>query len=67
MANRMIRHIYRNVDISKDLLHRIINSLDADDNGRISLAEVAIALKLVWKQAMGKIKAPKKSKVKTLD
>ena len=67
MAYRMIKHIYRNVDVSKDLLHKIIDGIDADGNGRISLAEIAVAFKLLWKQAMGKVKAPKKSKIKTLD
>lgn len=67
MAYRFLKHTFRNVEISKDLLHRLINSMDTDDNGRISLEELAVALKLLWRQAMGKIKAPKKPKVKTLD
>ena len=67
MAYRLIKYLFRNVDVSKDLLHKLINSMDLDDNGRISLEEVAIALKVLWKQANGKMDKPKKSKVKTLD
>lgn len=61
--------MFRNVQVSKDLIVRVIDSLDADNNGRISLDEVAVALKLLWCQAMGKVKKPKapKTKVKTLD
>ena len=41
--------------------------MDYDDDGRISLSEVAVALKILWKRANGKIDKPKKAKVKTLD
>lgn len=67
MAYRLIRHIFRNVEVSKDLLHRLVDSMDFDDNGRVSLSEVVIALKIIWKKAMGKIKEPKKPKVRTVD
>lgn len=59
MAYRLIKYIFRNVDVSKDILVRLIDSMDADGNGRVSLSEAAIAMKLLWKQAMGKVKAPK--------
>jgi len=67
MAYKIIKYMFRNVEVSKDLLHKLINSMDFDDNGRISLEEVAIALKVLWKQANGKLDKPKKSRVKTLD
>ena len=69
MAYRILKRMFRNVEVSKDLIVRVIDSLDADNNGRISLDEVAVALKLLWCQAMGKVKKPKapKTKVKTLD
>lgn len=59
MAYRLIKYIFRNVDVSKEILVRLIDSMDADGNGRVSLSEAAIAMKLLWKQAMGKVKAPK--------
>ena len=69
MAYRILRRMFKNVEVSKDLIIRLIDSLDTDDNGRISLDEVAVALKLLWCQAMGKVKKPKapKTKVRTLD
>ena len=59
MAYRLINYLFRNVDVSKDILVRLINAMDTDDNGRVSLAEAAVAMKMLWKQAMGKVKAPK--------
>ena len=67
MAYTFLRRSFRNVAVSKDLLRRLIDSMDYDDDGRISLAEVAVALKILWKRANGKIDKPKKAKVKTLD
>ena len=64
MAYSILKYIFRKVDVSKDILIKLINSMDADGNGRISMAEVAVALKMLWKQAMGKVKAPKR---RTLD
>ena len=61
---RILRYMFRNVEVSKDILYRLIDSMDADGNGRISLAEVVVALKLLWRSAMGKVKKPK---VRTLD
>ena len=60
MAYRILKYIFRKVDVSKDILVKLIDSMDADGNGRISMAEVAVALKMLWKQAMGKVKAPKR-------
>ena len=67
MAYTFLKRTFRNVEVSKDLLKRLIDSMDVDDNGRISLAEVAVALKVLWKKANGKLDKPKKVKVKTLD
>ena len=64
MAYKIIKHLFRNVEVSKDILIKLINSMDTDDNGRISLSEIAVALKMLWKKAQGKIKP---AKVKTLD
>lgn len=67
MAYTFLKRTFRNVAVSKDLLRRLIDAMDADQDGRISLAEVAIALKVLWKKANGKVDKPKKVKVKTLD
>lgn len=69
MAYRMLRRAFRNVEVSKDLIIRLIDSMDTDQNGRLSLEEIVIALKLLWNQAMGKVKRPKepKTKVKILE
>ena len=69
MAYRFLRRTFRNVEVSKDLIVRLIDSMDTDQNGRLSLEEIAVALKLLWCQAMGKVKKPKtpKSKVKILE
>ena len=67
MAYRILKRMFRNVAVSRDLLKRLIDSMDYDEDGRISLAEVAVALKVLWKKANGKLDKPKKVKVKTLD
>ena len=59
MAYRIIRYLFRNVSVSKEMLTKLINGIDTDNDGRISLAELAVALKMLWKKAMGKVKAPK--------
>ena len=66
MKYRLIHYLYRHVAVSKDLMHKVIDSMDADDDGRITLAEIAVVLKVLWKKALGKekVKAPK---VKYLD
>ena len=67
MAYTFLKRSFRNVAVSKDLLRRLIDAMDTDEDGRISLEEVAVALKILWKKANGKIEKPKKVKVKTLD
>ena len=67
MAYTFLKRTFRNVAVSRDLLKRLIDSMDYDEDGRISLAEVAVALKVLWKKANGKLDKPKKVKVKTLD
>ncbi len=59
MTYPFIRRAFRNVSVSKEILHKLIDSMDADDDGRLTLSEVVVALKMLWKKAMGKVKAPK--------
>lgn len=59
MGYRFIRYAFRNVSVSKEILHRLIEGIDTDADGRISLSELGVAVKLLWKKAMGKVKVPK--------
>lgn len=59
MSYCFLRRMFRNVSVSKEILHKLIDGIDTDGNGRISLEELAVALKMLWKKAMGKVKAPK--------
>ena len=63
---RFVRFLYRNVAVSKDVLHKLIEGMDTNDDGRITLSEFAIALKMIWKKALGKEKV-KRPKIKYLD
>lgn len=67
MAYRIIRWLYRNVAVKKDTLKKLIDSLDANEDGRVSLGEVAAAFKELWCAAMGKKGKKKQSKVRTAD
>ena len=59
MGYYFLRRMFRNVSVSREILHKLIDGIDTDNDGRISLAEVAVAIKLLWKKAMGKVKTPK--------
>ena len=59
MAYYFLRRMFRNVSVSKEILHKLIDGIDTDGNGRISLSELVVAVKMLWKKAMGKVKAPK--------
>ena len=59
---RMIRHIYRNVAISKDLMHRMIDAIDADDDGRITVEDARLALRFALD-----LDTPTKEQIKRLD
>ena len=66
MGYRLVRYLYRNVAVRKDTVDKLLDQLDTNDDGRVSLGEVAAALKELWKAAMGKT-SKKKSKVRTVD
>lgn len=68
MADRIIRYMYRNVSVKADTLKRLIDEIDADEDGRLTLGEVAAAFKELWRQAMGRAKTPRKvRKIRTVD
>ena len=59
MGYYFLRRMFRNVSVSREILHKLIDGIDTDNDGRISLSELAVAIKMLWKKAMGKVKAPK--------
>ena len=59
MGYYFLRRAFRNVSVSKEILHKLVDGIDTDADGRISLSEMAIAIKMLWTRAMGKVKAPK--------
>ena len=68
MADRIIRYMYRNVAVKADTVKRLIDEIDADEDGRLTLGEVAACLKELWRQAMGKAKVPRTArKIRTVD
>lgn len=66
MGYRIVRYLYRNVAVRKDTVVRLLDQLDTNDDGRLSLGEIAAALKALWKTAMGKTER-KAKKLRTAD
>ena len=64
--DKLVRFLFRNVAAKKETLHRLIDALDADDDGRVTLGEAAAGLKALWRSALGKAKE-KKPKTRTVD
>ena len=64
--DRIVRFLFRNVSAKKDTLHRLIDALDADGDGRVTLGEAAAGLKALWRSALGKVKT-KAPKTRTAD
>ncbi len=66
MGYRLIRYLYRNVAVRKDTVVKLLDQLDVNEDGRVSLGEIAAALKALWKTAMGKTER-KARKMRTVD
>ena len=66
MGYRLVRYLYRNVAVRKDTVVKLLDQLDTNDDGRLSLGEIAAALKALWKTAMGKTER-KTKKLRTAD
>lgn len=66
MGYRLVRYLYRNVAVRKDTVVKLLDQLDTNDDGRLSLGEIAAALKALWKTAMGKTER-KAKKLRTAD
>lgn len=64
-----MRKAFGKVSVKTEVIVKAILSIDADQDGRISLEEAANAMRLLWKKANGKLKEAKvkQPKVKTLD
>lgn len=57
MATRLVQHFYRDVGLSKTQLSAIIDEMDTDLDGKVSLAEVAAYLRVAWAEARAARKA----------
>lgn len=66
MGYRLVRYLYRNVAVRKDTIVKLLDQLDTNEDGRLSLDEIAAALKALWKTAMGKTER-KAKKLRTAD
>ena len=69
LMDRLMRYGLRKVIVKKEMLVGFIDSMDANGDGYISLAEAADALRYLWKKAKGKLKEPKtqNSKISVLE
>ena len=66
MGYRLVRYLYRNVAVRTDTIVKLLDQLDVNEDGRVSLGEIAAALKALWKTAMGKTER-KTKKMRTVD
>lgn len=60
VSDRLLRHAFRNVSVKRETICKLLDRIDANEDGRISLAEVVAALKALWRAAMGKEKRSKR-------
>lgn len=68
MGNRIVKYLYRNVSVKAETVKKVIDQLDIDEDGRLTLGEVAVGLKELWRVAMGKTKPSRKQrKIRVVD
>ena len=48
MWKTLIRIMFRKVEVPVDWVHEIVDILDDDKSGTISLSEIVIALRAMW-------------------
>lgn len=48
MWKTLIRIMFRNVEVPVDWVHEIVDILDSDKSGTISLSEIVITLRAMW-------------------
>lgn len=44
----LIRIMFRRVEVPVDWVHQVVDILDGDKSGTISLSEIVIALRAMW-------------------
>lgn len=50
MIKTFIRIVFRKVEVPVDWVHEVIDILDSDGSGRISLSELAVTLRSMWRK-----------------
>lgn len=50
MFKTLIRFLFRKVEVPVDWVHEVIDILDSDRSGRISLSELAVTLRTMWRK-----------------
>ena len=48
MWKTLIRIMFRRVEVPVDWVHQVVDILDDDKSGTISLSEIVIALRAMW-------------------
>lgn len=48
MWKTLIRIMFRKVEVPVDWVHQVVDILDDDKSGTISLSEIVIALRAMW-------------------
>ena len=48
MWKTLIRIMFRKVEVPVDWVHQVVDILDGDKSGTISLSEIVIALRTMW-------------------
>lgn len=50
MFKTLIRILFRRVEVPVDWVHEVIDILDSDRSGQISLSELAVTLRTMWRK-----------------
>ena len=50
MFKTLIRILFRRVEVPVEWVHEVIDILDSDRSGRISLSELAVTLRTMWRK-----------------
>lgn len=50
MFKTLIRILFRKVEVPVDWVHEVIDILDSDRSGQISLSELAVTLRAMWRK-----------------
>lgn len=50
MFKTLIRILFRRVEVPVEWVHEVIDILDSDRSGQISLSELAVTLRTMWRK-----------------